>query len=280
MKTGFYSIVVAVVALFASCSDDWTPNMENDGVGQLAKSDINIINGENLFGSASVDVSGFIFSVSDSKGAVVSQWIYGQMPEVVTLPVGTGYIAKVFSHNQQKAAWEAPYFEGVSESFDIEKNKETELGVIRCKLSNIKVSVRFSDDLKNVMSDDCKVIVIANDEGLLEYTPDETRAGYFEAIEGSTTFITTLTGTINGHYVEIRRAYTDVAAGQHRVISYTLVPDETGAIDASSSIAIDMTTVNESIEGNVYTGEDNEDDNDYLGNEDLDNPDSSDELSV
>lgn len=277
MKTGFYSIAVAAAVLFASCSDDWTPNMENDGVGQLAKGDINIINGENLLCSASVDVSGFIFAVSDSKGAVVSQWIYGQMPEVVTIPVGSEYIAKVISHNQQKAAWEAPYFEGVSESFDIVKNRETELGVIQCKLSNIKVSVRFSDDLKNVMSDDCKVTVIANDEGLLEYTPDETRAGYFEAVEGSTTFITTLTGTINGHYVEIRRAYTDVAAGQHRIISYTLVPDETGAIDASSSIAINIATIDESIEGNVYTGED---DNDSLGNEDSDNSDAPDELSV
>lgn len=277
MKIGLYSIAVTVVALFASCSDDWTPNMENDRVGQLAKSDINIINGENLFSSASADVSGFIFAVSDSKGAVVGQWIYGQMPEVVTLPVGTGYTAKVISHNQQKAAWETPYFEGVSDVFDIVKNQETELGVIQCKLSNIKVSVRFSDDLKEVMSDDCKVAVIANDEGLLEYTPGETRTGYFEAVEGSTTLITNFTGTINGHYLEIQRAFTDVAAGQHRIISYMLLTDETGAIDASSGIAINLTTVDESIEGNVYTGEDN---NDSPVNEDSDNPDASDELSV
>lgn len=272
MKTKLYSIAIAAVALFASCSDEWTPNMENDGDGHLAKSDINVINSENLIGSASADVSGFIVSVSDSKGAVVSQWVYGQMPESVTLPVGTGYTAKVISHNQQKAAWDAPYFEGVSEPFDIVKDKVTEPGAINCKLSNIKVSVRFSDGLKKAMSDDCKVTVTANDEGLLEYTPDETRTGYFAAVEGSTTFIATFTGTVNGNYVEIQRAYTDAAPGQHRVISYKLTPDG----EASSGITVKMTTVDESIEGNVYPGEG--DDDDHPGDEDPDNPDDPDEF--
>lgn len=131
------------------------------------------------------------------------------------------------------------------------------------------------------MEDDCKVTVIANDEGRLEFGPEETRSGYFQAIEGSSTLIATFSGTIYGNYEEIRKVYTDVEAGQHRIITYSVkggdptIPDESGNIDITDGITIDMSTIDESIEGNVATDEDVID-GDRPGHEDPEDPDNPD----
>lgn len=263
MRTTIYSLALMLAAAgFSACSDKWEPTTDKDQVGQLSKSSIEVVNSENVISRASVDVSNFIVTVLDPQGAVSGEWKYSEMPELITLPVADGYTAKVISHEQEKAAWDAPYFEGVSEKFNIENNKITQVATISCKLANIKVSIRYSDDLKKAMGDDCKVTVIANDEGMLEFLPTETRSGYFQAIEGSSTLVATFTGTVNGHLEEVRRVFGDVEAGQHRIITYKLktgdgdVPDETGTIDPSTGISVDMSTIDESIEGNVSVDED------------------------
>lgn len=262
MRYKIFSTLAVTTLLLSSCHDNWTPAADDDGEGQLRMEAIDVTNAENVIKRAGVDVSNFIVTVNNSEGKQVQQWTYSQMPEIVTLPVGDGYTIDVISHNQEKAAWDAPYFKGTSDKFNIVKNQLTNAGTVTCKLSNIKVSIRFSDDLKKIMEDDCKVTVIANDEGRLEFGPEETRSGYFQALEGSSTLIATFSGTIRGNYEEIRKVYTDVEAGQHRIITYSIkggdptIPDEEGGIDISEGITIDMSTIDESIEGNVAPGED------------------------
>ncbi|MDE6199630.1 MAG: DUF4493 domain-containing protein [Muribaculaceae bacterium] len=262
MKYKIFSTLAVATVLMSSCHDNWTPGSKEDGEGQLRMEAIDVTNAENVIKRAGVDVSNFIVTVNDSEGKNIKQWKFAEMPEIVTLPVGEGYTIDVISHNQEKAAWDAPYFKGTSDKFNIVKNQLTNAGTVTCKLSNIKVSIRFSEDLKKIMEDDCKVTVIANDEGRLEFGPEETRSGYFQALEGSSTLIATFSGTIRGNYEEIRKVYTDVEAGQHRIITYSIkggdptIPDEEGGIDISEGITIDMSTIDESIEGNVAPGED------------------------
>ena len=261
MKLKIFSTLAIATCLLSSCHDNWTPSDEADGVGQLRMEAIDITNAETVINRAGYDVSDFIVTVNDAEGKSLQQWTFAQMPEIVTLPVGDNYTIDVISHKQQKAAWDAPFFKGTSEKFNIAKNRLTTVGTVTCKLSNIKVSIRFSDELKSLMSDDCKVTVLANDEGRLEFTKDETRCGYFEALSGSSTLIATFSGTIRGNYEEIRKVYTDVEAGQHRIITYSIkggdptIPDETGNIE-TGDITIDMSTIDESIEGNVSVDED------------------------
>lgn len=281
MNYKIFSTIAIATFMMSSCSDNWTPSTDEEGVGQLHMEAINVTNAENVINRASVDVSNFIITINNAEGETVKRWKYSEMPEIVTLPVDEGYYIDVISHNQEKAAWDAPFFKGSSEKFNIVKNQLTNAGTITCKLSNIKVSVRFADDLKNIMEDDCKVTVVANDEGMLEFTADETRSGYFQAIEGSTTLIATFTGTIRGSYEEIRKVYTDVEAGQHRIITYSVksgdstIPDENGNIDISNGISVDMSTIDESIDGNVSTDEDIID-GDRPGQEEPINPDPDD----
>lgn len=278
MNYKIFSTIAIATFMMSSCSDNWAPSTDDEGVGQLRMDAINVTNAENVINRAGVDVSNFIVSINNADGETVKRWKYSEMPEVVTLPVDEGYYIDVISHNQEKAAWEAPFFKGSSEKFNIVKNQLTNAGTITCKLSNIKVSIKFADDLKKIMEDDCKVTVIANDAGLLEFTANETRSGYFQAIEGSSTLVATFTGTIRGSYEEIRKVYTDVEAGQHRIITYSVksgdptIPDENGNIDIADGISIDMTTIDESVNGNVSTDEDIID-GDRPGQEEPVNPD-------
>lgn len=273
------AIAAAALLGFASCSDNWEPggNQEN-GMGQAKFGGIDVVNSENIVSRASVDVSNFIVTVVNGEGATVKEWKYSEMPEIITLDVANDYVVNVISHQQEKAAWDAPYFEGSSEKFSIKNNEITEIGKISCKLANIKVSIRFSEGMKAAMGSDCKVTVVANDEGRLEFNANETRSGYFQALEGSMTLVATFTGTVNGNYEEIVRSFKDVEAGQHRIITYSLksgdptIPDEYGNIDPESGISVDMDTIDETIEGNVPPGDEDVIDGDRPGKEDPEDP--------
>lgn len=269
MKTKIYSLAIltATALSLGSCADNWNGGEPSgNDFGQLSKHSIDVVNGENIISTASragYDISNFIVTIRNSAGAQVGQWRYAEMPELVTLPVANGYTVDAYSHVQEKAAWDAPYFESQPVTFNITKDKITEVETVKCKLANIKVTIKYSDDLRRALGSDCKVTVIANDEGSLEFLPDETRAGYFQAIAGSTTLVATLSGTIDGSYAEVRTILNDVAAGHHRIITYSFAggdptpPDENGFFDPSTGIQISFDTVNETVEGGVDAEEDN-----------------------
>jgi len=271
MKTKILSILaLAVIALgFGSCSESWEPKTEKTGQLALSSLGVEVAGGEELIDSsvnpvsrAEVDLKPFVVKVYKENGDLFTQWIYGDMPEIFTLPVGK-YTLKVASHEAQKAEWEHPLFEG-SKDFVIENSKITNIGTIKCVFASLKVSIRFADDLRKVMGSDVKVTVVANDEGELVYTPNETRAGYFEVIEGSTTLAATFTGTVKNVTENIHKVYTDIKAGQHRIITFSLksnpqVPDpSTGYIDPTDGIYVDTSVQDEDVNGNVPVEEDPE----------------------
>ncbi len=260
MKTKILSILaLAATALFglSSCDSKWEPALAEQGQVALSSMDVDVSAAETVISRASYDLSEFIVRITATDGnTYTKEWSYGAMPEIFSLPVGD-YRVDVISHNVQKAEWERPYYAG-SKEFSIENSKITEIGTVVCTFASLKVSVRFTDALRELMNDDVRVSVVANDEGRLEFTPDETRAGYFAVIDGSTSLAATLTGTIGGYVENIYKVWTDVAAGQHRIITFDvkngqIEPDpETGKIDPSQGIQVDVTyqdvNLNESID--------------------------------
>lgn len=285
MKTKIYSLAALAVASWSlvSCSDAWTPVDKSDAKGRAQFKGIEVVNGESIISRATADVSGFTVAVVSPSGETLGEWKYSEMPEIITLPVGSNYQARVVSHIQEKAAWEAPYFTGSSDKFTISDGEITTIGTVVCRLSNIRVSIRFTEDMKKAMGADCKVVVVANDEGRLEYTASESRSGYFEALEGSSTLVATFSGTVNGNFETIVRPYTDVEAGQHRIITYGIktgnptIPDETGFIDPESGISVDMSTFEEDVDGNVAPGDEEVIDGERPGKEDPETPDNPDD---
>lgn len=216
-------------------------------------------------GRATVDVSNFIVDIcQDGKAKPVQTFLFSKMPSVVALAPGEYYI-DVRSHNLEKAEWDNPYYAGKSEKFQIVADDVTELDPIKCVFSALKVSVVFGPKLMNKIGSDVSVTVVANDEGRLVYTPGDTREGYFATIDGSTTLVAIFSGTVNGHKEEFSRTYTDVAAGQHRTITYEVgndVPEPdapTGSVDQTQGISVDVSYVDEDMMNADVTG----------GNEDI-----------
>lgn len=277
MKNKIYYIFLAVCMAFgfASChDDDWNPNVsKGEGTVQLKSLGIDVSDGAEVIASrATYDVSGFLVKIFDTKGIPVGSWTYSEMPEVFVLPVGV-YTVQVESHVVDKAAWDKPYFKG-SKEFTVVNNDIVNIGVVSCKFSNVKVTIRYSDTLAPLLGDDTQVEVICNDEGTLVYTPGETRTGYFAAVDGSTTLVASFSSTIRRQKVRLTKTFSNIAPGQHRIITFTAktgdgtIPDETGTIDfGSNSIVLDAEIVTEDINGNIVVDEDVLDGSDRPGQE-------------
>lgn len=290
MKTKLISILaVAAAALSAmcSCSDDtWEPKTEKSGEISLSSIGIEVSSAMDVVSRNTYDLSSFIVKVYDEQNTMVQKWTYGEMPEIFTLKVGN-YRVDVESHEIQKAAWDEPYYFG-SKEFAIEDSKITEIGVVKCSFASLKVSIVFSDDLREVMGDDVKVTVVANDDGTLVFTPSETRAGYFAVVEGSTTLAARFQGTVMGYAEDINKVYEDIAPGQHRIITFSLkgvdpnIDVPAGTIDPSEGINVDVSVTDENINGGINPEEGNKDSSDRPGNENFgsdtpDNPDQPDQ---
>ncbi len=279
MKTKILALLTLAASVFtlSSCDEKWEP-AAGEGTLSLRSMGVEVSTAMDVISRAEYDLSNFIVKVSDADGNLEAEWKYSEMPEVFSLVPGK-YSVSVISHEVQKAEWERPFFEG-SKSFEIENNKITEIGVVNCKFASLKVSIKFSDELRAAMGSDVKVTVVANDNGELVYTPEETRAGYFEVVDGSMTLVATFTGTVNGYKENFFRSFEDIAAGQHRIITFSLKgvdptpPGESGNIDPSSGVNVDVSVTDEAISGGLDVEEDNGDDTGRPGDENFgDTPD-------
>lgn len=292
MKSKIFSLLVCLVAvmLLPGC-DDWEPGQNrfaaNTGGVNLGDMAVDVRTATDAASRAGTDTSGYLVTVTDEAGATVTYadkecaWKYSEMPEVMTLPVGK-YIVKVTSHKVEKAAWDAPLYEG-SKEFEIKDGEITAIGTVVCRFASIKVTVKFADDLASAMSADSKAEVVAGDGGSLTWTADETRTGYFEAVEGSNTLVATFTGTVKGQNITRTKPFTDVAKGKYYVITFSLktgpsVPDETGYIDPTGGITVDSEISESDEDGNADSPEEPQDPSDRPDNEEWpDNPDNPDD---
>ncbi|MBD5174772.1 MAG: DUF4493 domain-containing protein [Bacteroidales bacterium] len=261
MKTNILSFFVAAVACvgMTACGDDnWNSgdSPETYGSVSLAAFKIDVDGAEKLVSRADgISTDNFKVNFLDKNtGEVKYKYTYGDMPEVVSIAPGS-YTLSVKSHEVASADWDAPYFVGGAD-FTVETGKITEIGTVLCKFSNIKVTVKYTNELLGYMGQDARVRVIANDRGSLDFTATETRAGYFEAVDGSSTIVAVFQATIQGNYVETIKTFTDVKAGQHYVITFSVqngsgtIPDEFGTIGASG-IKVDADIEHEDLGGAV-----------------------------
>ena len=161
MKSKILSLLtIAVFGLgMTACHDEAKPT-PSDQKGQVSMRSmgVDIDNAEKVINTsarATVDLSDFIIKIYDSKNALVNAWKYAEMPELFSLPVGS-YRVDIYSHEVQKAEWEHPYFTG-SKDFTITNGNITEIGIVTCKLSNIKVTIKFDSSLLKYLTDDAKV---------------------------------------------------------------------------------------------------------------------------
>lgn len=274
MKSIYQTLLLAAAVSLAACTDESPYGGGSDEqTGTILLPGVEVSNVAEVINEsrAVYDVSDFIvdFYRSGETDPYRSK-TYSAINGAEELPVGK-YTLQVRSHEVQTAEWDNPYFVGSSAEFSIEEGKITEIDPIVCKFSSVKVTVVFGTKLRAQMGNDVKVVVKAGTGGELTYTPSETRAGYFDAPDGSTTMGATFTGTINGAMETEVTAFSNIEPGQHRIITYELSdelptpPEPTGSADASG-VSLDIQVNDVDLTGNVDPGsEDVLDDEDEPG---------------
>lgn len=254
MKKILNIIVVAVLAMvsFTSCDKGLVTEMEAEGKVSLKGLVVSVLNNEDEIESrsASVDVKNYkVEIVNKLTGETAGAWTYSSLPELVTLAVGD-YTVNVYNQALQNAAWEAPYYFG-AQDFTVKENDITLVETVVCRLSNLKVSIKYSDELQAVMGEDVVVNVLVGEDCSLDFTYGETRAGYFRCDSENKSLVATFSGTVDGYYVSEYKVISDVAAGQHRIITFSLkqapdIMDETGLI-GTTGLSLDASVTTEDL---------------------------------
>lgn len=217
----------------------------SDNIGYLSLSGLNVdilSDTEIIQGSGSakatradVNVGNFTVEIINSKGEKVQSFKYSECPsDPITLDVGY-YTLNVYSAEIPMMAWETPTY-GATKEFQISRLQETAIGKVICKLSNIKVSVEYSNDIAEILADDTKVnVALGNSNADFSFT--EKRAAYFKALSETNTLNLTITGSFReveegeSSNFEMTSKIGNVKAGQWRKITIIVEHASDGNID-------------------------------------------------
>lgn len=185
------------------------------------------------------DFSNYIVTVYDAQSQKVNQWKYSEMPEIVSLAVGTCTV-EVTSAEAPANGFDIPYYKG-STTCEIKENEIVDVPVITCKLANMMFSVEYDEEFKNKMGEDVVTTITVGDNSL-EIPSSETRKAYLVAPGGEPTSMTvTLKGTIDGEAIDYSERITDVKTGVHNIIKYKFTPVSDGSGDGGTlNVAINV----------------------------------------
>lgn len=269
--TNILCIAILSTISLASCDKGFDNVVEAEGKLSLKNFEATVQNAEDVIESRStyIDVSSFrVVVVNKSTGVEAGSWVYNALPEIVALPVGT-YTVNVYNKELQNAEWESPYFYG-SQDFSIKENDVTTVDPIVCKLANLKVSIKYSDELKTAIGagEDVKVNVTVGENNSLDYAYGETRAGYFRCGKENKSLVATFSGTVEGYYISEYKVISDVAQGQHRIITFSLktapdISDEYGAV-GTTGLTLDATVTTVDMTSDIPAEEETIQPDDYM----------------
>ena len=238
MKNKIFTILFALAALLATTScgrEDIDYDRSTDAKGQINLKDL-LVDIEEEHSTRVVNTDEFTVRIIDvASGIIHKQWIYQNMPEIATLKVGN-YLVEAYSHELEVAAFENPYYHG-EQTFTIKENEVTKLNKLTCTFSNIKVTIEYESDLAFLLGDDVNVKVQIG-EGVLNFAKAESRAGYFAADNDVNIMTSELTGTIDGEAMSLRKVFSDVKAGEHRAIKFSMKGSGSGDISEEGGAAV------------------------------------------
>lgn len=265
MKKLFFTLTVLLssIMIFSSCHSE-KMNLSVTGTGQVKLSSMEMTyNTEPMVtvSRAAEDLNNYVVGIYKSAdNSLVQEWKYSEMPEIFTLDAGD---YKLVAHSQdvEGAQFDAPYCYGESSVFTIVKDKIVDAGTVSCTLKNVKVTIKYSDDLKPLLSEDTQVTVTLGDESLA-YTADETRSGYFHCKATDNVVGVRFEGKVDGESepTTITTSYT-VAEGTELIVNYDLVSASyvdpgTGGIVPAMKLKISDEVLTAELQGSVLPEDD------------------------
>lgn len=247
--------LLAGVLVFSACHSEAMDENVSHAKGNLnlssLKTDVDLDIETVYVGSRAdetVDVSNFLVAIYDSKSQKVEQWKYSEMPEIVSLTVGT-YSIEVLSAEAPSNGFDAPFYKGTA-TCEIKENELVDVPAITCKLANMLFSVVYDEEFQDKMGSDV-VTTISVGENSLDIPYTETRKAYLIAPEGETAALNvTLKGTIDGETIDYSKRIDQVRVGVHNIIKYEFDPVSDGSMgDGTLNVAINVdSSMNESDE--------------------------------
>lgn len=262
MKKILFTLTLAVLA-FSACNKE---AVDLKGKGQMS---INLTSEGEFTPSTKadetnpdvVDINTFEVSILNASGASVYSWEnLAAVPAVIAMDPAS-YTIKANSPGKLDVAWNQPIYEG-TQTFAVEAGKVANID-LTCKLSNMKVTVKCTDNFIEELNPDF-TIKVSTANGFLEYTKaiidkGTAQAGYFTVAPITVDIKGTrkLDGSTVSHYFTIN----EVAARDHHV--FTVDASETGEVAVGGGISVDYSVNQKDVDIQVGDLEENpiEDDN-------------------
>lgn len=259
MKNIFLICLTLMVVLFtfSACHSEKMETGATDVTGQLSLASMKMevdLKVDTVYpqSRAGVDVSNFLLTIKNSQGEQVEQYTYSEMPEIISLPVGT-YTVVASSAEAATNGFDVPFYTGSTEQFTIKENELTEVSALTCRLANVMISVEYDEELRKLMGEDVVTTVKIGDNSL-DIPSSETRKAYLIAPASAGSIDITLKGTIDGESVTEVKRVDNVQAGQYNIIKYVLnsVDDGTnsnggGNLNIAINIDSSMTSSDETV---------------------------------
>ena len=237
--------LMVVLFTFSACHSEKMETGTTDVTGQLSlasmKMEVDLkVDTIPPQSRAGVDVSNFLLTIKNSQGEQVEQYTYSEMPEIISLPVGT-YTVVASSAEAATNGFDVPFYTGSTEQFTIKENELTEVSALTCRLANVMISVEYDEELRKLMGEDVVTTVKIGDHSL-DIPSSETRKAYLIAPASAGSMDITLKGTIDGESVTEVARKDNVQAGQYHIIKnvLSLVNDGNNKVGGNVNIAINI----------------------------------------
>ena len=246
MKKSLFFIAAIAALVSSSCK-------KIDGQGEnlygiLSFDDFAVVCDESVeTKAASAAGASYAIFVYDQEGSAVISTTYAAVKESnnkLSIPAGNYTLeARSTVEAVPVAAFEQPVY-GASTSFSVAAGETTSLGSLTCTLTQVKVSVSYSDEfLKDVTGPGSATVEVTAgyplsydmtySEGNVSY---EQSAGYFAVNDGST-MVVTFKGSVGGKTQKMTKSFTGIAARQWRQVKFIKKVNEQG--QATFDIVID-----------------------------------------
>lgn len=226
-----------VIVLFSSCARNEIISLSDEFKGNLKLNvglEVTVYN--NLPNTRAAACDNFRVQIfkSNVTEPVLNFEHASELPDLIALTEGEYYVTASSGANPAPA-FESPFYYGESEPFIVIGGETSTVNVI-CKLTNVGVTVKYSEQVSHYFSD--YNTTVRNTTDSLVFTKNETRVGFFNP---GSLHIKSHLSYMAGGALKTKVLSGDISntiGGKHYEINVDTTPDEG---DHTISISVDQT---------------------------------------